>query len=81
MSKTKITASETENIQNVEEKQVKTLNETEIEAVYNTIIGMSEQEQKLVAETLPIGLLFERIQNEVIVCRQKLDKIAAIIND
>ena len=85
MSKTNTTASEIEFIQNVaaeaEAQKVNTLNETEVEAVRNTISGMSEQEQKLAAETLPIGILFERIQNEVIASRQKLDKIAAIINE
>ena len=81
-SRTNITASEKEIIENVAEKTaVKPLTEKEIELVRSTIGGMTEQEQKLAAETLPIGLLFERIQNEVVVTRQKLDRITAIINE
>ena len=82
MSRTKITASETEIIENMaEDMVVKTLNEAEVAAVKHTINGMSEQEQKLASATLPIGLLFERIQNEVVTSREKLDKIAAILNE
>lgn len=81
-SRTNITAAEKEKITNANEAEnVKPLNEKEIEAVRNTIGGMSEQEMKLAAETLPIGFLFDRIQNEVVVSRQKLDRIATIINE
>ena len=48
MSRTKITASETEIIENMAEEE-KTLNEAEVAAVRNTISGMSEQEMKLAA--------------------------------
>lgn len=81
-NRTNITASEKEKLTvAAEAEQTRPLNEKEIEAVRNTISGMSEQEMKLAAKTLPIGLLFDRIQNEVIVSRQKLDRIAAIINE
>lgn len=60
---------------------VKPLNDKEIEAVKSAIGGMSEQEMKLAAEILPIEILFDRIQREVVVGREKLNKIAAIINE
>ena len=82
MSRGKITASETEIIENAAEKTVeRPMNEKEIETVRNTISGMTEQEQILAAATLPIGLLFDRIKNEVVASREKLDKIAAILNE
>lgn len=82
MGRTNITAKEKEIIENMAEvKEVEALNTAEVEAVKSAINGMTEQEMRLAAETLPIGILFDRIKNEVIVSRQKLDKIAAIINE
>ena len=82
MGRTNITAKEKEIIENMAEvKEVEALNTAEVEAVKSAINGMSEQEMRLAAETLPIGILFDRIKNEVIVNRQKLDAIAAIINE
>ena len=82
MSRTKVTASEEAIIEGATVDEVeRPMNEREIEAVRNTISGMSDQEKKLAAATLPIGLLFERIQNEVVASREKLDKIAAILNE
>ena len=59
----------------------KPLNNKEIEAVRNAIGGMSEQEMILVAETLPIGILINRIQSDFSVIKNKLDRIEAIINE
>ena len=59
----------------------KPLNNKEIESVRNAICGMSEQEMILVAETLPIGILINRLHSDFSVIKNKLDRIEAIINE
>lgn len=52
----------------------------EVEAIKNTIKGMSEQEKRIVAEELPIDVLFDRIKSDFFVMKQNLNRIADIVN-
>ena len=56
------------------------LSHEEIESIKNTIKGMSEQEKRIVAEELPIEVLFDRIKSDFFVMKQNLNRIADIVN-
>ena len=56
------------------------LSDKEIESIKNTIKGMSEQEMRIVAEELPIEVLFDRIKSDFFVMKQNLNRIADIVN-
>lgn len=56
------------------------LTQIEIESIQNTITGMTDKQKRVVAYTLPIEMLVDRIRNELITNNEKLDVIAKIIN-
>lgn len=53
----------------------------EIEAVVNTVRGMGETQQRLVAQTIPVRILCEEIANRYEVLADKITNISSIMEN
>lgn len=53
----------------------------EIEAVVNTICGMGETQQRLVAQNLPVRIMCEEIANRYDVFSDKISSITSIMGN
>ena len=53
----------------------------EIEAVVNTVRGMGETQQRLVAQTIPVRILCEEIANRYEVLADKITSITSIMGN
>lgn len=62
-------------------KKTSDMSPIEMESLTNTIKGMSEEQLRLVAQSMPVRIMCEEISNRYEFLSEKLNGIASVMNN